>query len=387
MSQQGQQNATDQTASFFWYIVLLTVASILIWVFFKDKLIPPLFYLREAQLVLMQVVFKIWNFFGNYLPLHHVDLTPYNNMYHFMLDTSTDKITAEHVALINKKMGDFYRYPFGLVFLTLAAISAFRHRSARFVNSYTMKDLRKNEAENWPQIMPVVSKNLMKHALDKGAWAMSKLPIDFCKENNLLKVVMRDDKKCWGVVQGSTERVFVLQMGPLWQSVDRLPIHIKALFVIFMARIDDDKPTSLEMLSQISRSAGSGKLDFTSVNQLAAKYKKHKALRWVLARHAYVYTVMATLLEMARVEGVLASAEFVWLKPLDRRLWYVLNTVGRATPFVEVAGVYAHWLAEKKLQRALCTPVVNQAVKALDLAVGEILYVEEGEKWHVHNAA
>lgn len=387
MGPQGQQNATDQTASFFWYIVLITTAVILAWVFGKQYLVPPLFLLREAQLYVMEIVFKFWNFFAHYLALPEVNLKPYENMFKFMLDTSTDKVTSEHLAFISKTIGSFYRYPFALIFIALAAQSAFRHRSARFVNSYTMKELRKNEVENWPQITPVVSKDLMKHALDKGAWAMSKLPLDFCKENQLLKVVKRDDKKCWSIVRGSAERVFVLQMGPLWEGVDRLPIHIKALFGIFMARIDDDKSTSLEMLAQIAKSAGSGKLDFSHVNELANKYKSHKAIRWVVERHAYVYTVMATLLEMSRAEGVLASAEFVWLKPLDRRLWYVMNTIGRATPFVEVAGVYAHWLAEKKLQRGLCTPVVGEAVNALDLAVGEILYLEEGEKWHINNAA
>ncbi len=387
MSQQGQQNATDQTASFFWYIVLLTVACILAWVFGKQYLVPPLFYLREAQLYLLEIAFKIWNFFAHVLALPDVNLKPYNNMFHFMLYTSPDKVTSEQVGFINKTLGSFYRYPFCLILLTLAGVSAFRHRSARFVNSYSMKSLCSNEVENWPQISPVVSKDLLANKLDQGPWAMSKLPLDFCRENNLLKVVKRQEKQCWSITHGAAERVFVLQMGPLWESVDALPIHIKALVVIAISRINGEKEVSLDLLAQIAKSAGSGRLDFSNVNTLVEKYKKHKVFEWALARHAYVYTVMATLLEIARTEGVLASAEFVWLKPLDRRLWYVLNTVGRATPFVEVAGVYAHWLAEKKLQKALCTPVVNEAVKALDIAVGEILYVAEGEKWHINNAA
>lgn len=387
MSQGGQQNATDQTASFFWYITLLTIAFILAWVFGKQYLVPPLFYLREAQVYLMEVVFNSWNFFAHYLSLPEINVKPYQNLFNFMLNTAVDQITFQQVELISKFIGNFYRYPLGFILFVLAAICAFRHRSARFANTYTMKTLRKEEVENWPQITPVLSKDILKQDLDKGAWAMSKLPLDFCKENKLLKVVMRDGKKHWSILYGASERIFVLQMGPLWENFESLPIHIKALFVIFMARLKGNKQESLDLLAKIAQSAGSGKLDFSGINELGRKYKNDKLVQWLVKRHAYVYTVMATLLDMARTEGVLASAEFVWLKPLDRRLWYVLNAVGRATAFVEVAGAYAHWLAEKKLQRALCTPVVNEAVKALDLAVGDILYVAEGEKWQDHNAA
>ena len=57
--------------------------------------------------------------------------------------------------------------------------------------------------------------------------------------------------------------------------------------------------------------------------------------------------LIASLLEMARIDGVLASAEFLWLKPVDRRMWYMLNCVGRQTAVAEIAGLFAHWQAEK----------------------------------------
>ena len=73
----------------------------------------------------------------------------------------------------------------------------------------------------------------------------------------------------------------------------------------------------------------------------------------------------------------LASAEFLWLKPLDRKLWYFLNTVGRQTPVPEVAGVFAHWVAEIRIKRPLQVPVVDQAVKGLEIAIEDILFEPE----------
>ena len=83
---------------------------------------------------------------------------------------------------------------------------------------------------------------------------------------------------------------------------------------------------------------------------------------------------MAAMLEFARQDGVYATADFLWLKPLDRRLWYTLNTVGRATSFAEVAGIHAHFKTEKLFGRKIATPNVDSAVLALEVALDEVIY-------------
>ena len=105
--------------------------------------------------------------------------------------------------------------------------------------------------------------------------------------------------------------------------------------------------------------------------------------KWAGNRHAYVLTTMATLLQMARTDGVVATADFLWLKPVDRRLWYMLNSIGRQTVVPEISGPYAHWLAEKKIGRPLVAPMVKEAVTGLEAAVAEILYIAEGDEWQV----
>lgn len=387
MAQQTGQNAGDQTSSFFWYVVLLAIAFVLIWFFGKAYLIPPIFYIRNAEIYLLSGVLQGWNFLADYLHLPLANISKLNHMQDFMNVAEVKKVTLNQVEFISHVIGTYYRYPLAVLIAGLAYISLFRHRSARFINTYDMNSLKKAEASNWPEITPVVSLDLIKQKLNDGPWAMSKLPLDFCRENNLLRAVEVNEKMTWSIVHGAAERLFVLQMGPMWDDVSRLPIHMKALFVIFLSRVSRGKDISFDLLNQLARSSGDGRLDFTGVEDLVQKYKDHPAVKWAVSRHAYVYTVLATLLELARLEGVLATAEFVWLKPLDRRLWYVLNAVGRSTPVVEAAGVYAHWLAEKKLQRRLSTPVVAEAVDALDKAVGEILYMSEGESWRTNSVA
>jgi intracellular multiplication protein IcmP len=94
----------------------------------------------------------------------------------------------------------------------------------------------------------------------------------------------------------------------------------------------------------------------------------------IVAGHAYITTAMASLLNISREAGVLATSEFIWLKPLDRRMWFMLNSVGRPTAVAEISGAFAHWLAEKKLGIPLVIPMVDEAVTGLELALKDILY-------------
>jgi len=43
--------------------------------------------------------------------------------------------------------------------------------------------------------------------------------------------------------------------------------------------------------------------------------------------------------------------------------------------------VFAHWKAEKALGRAMTTPMVKEAVKALEASVEDILYVADDARW------
>lgn len=152
--------------------------------------------------------------------------------------------------------------------------------------------------------------------------------------------------------RGPTQQLFVLQLGSMWTGVEALPIHCKALLGAFAASANEDREGSTKLLKQINASAiEDGKLDFTGAEELLAKHISSKVVGKVLQRHAYVYTIFASMLELARTDGVFPSSDFLWLKPVDRRMWYMLNSVGRQTAVTEIAGAFAHWVAEKNWGR------------------------------------
>jgi intracellular multiplication protein IcmP len=69
---------------------------------------------------------------------------------------------------------------------------------------------------------------------------------------------------------------------------------------------------------------------------------------------------MYSLFDQAHLySGVLQSALFLWLKPKDRRLWYILNNVGRKVAWPEITGVFAHWQFEYTLMQTFDKELID----------------------------
>ena len=293
------------------------------------------------------------------------------------------EIFFNEVALLGQAVGDYLRFPFVLIIIILAFVIYFSNSTRVFKRVYDMGTLANLEQVNWPQITPVLKLKLNKQDIDKGPWAMAMTPMQFCKRYKLLDEYKAQPKE--GSLQkdrnrievalkrGKANKIFSMQLGAIWPGLDKVPPHIRALFAVFAARHAGDSKAAADLLAKISASSLK-KLDFSGVDALCKKHQDTKNTQRIMQSHGYILTVMASMLEAAREDGVQASADFLWLKPIDRKLWYMLNTVGRQTPFVEVAGPFAHWLAEKNLGRRILVPMVEEATNALELVLKEVVY-------------
>lgn len=91
-----------------------------------------------------------------------------------------------------------------------------------------------------------------------------------------------------------------------------------------------------------------------------------KQLAAAADRHAWLETAMVQMLSLSRKDrGVLAAAQFIWLKVEDRGLWYALVNTGGDAFMAESAGVMAHHKAETQLGLPLRRPAVYQAARAM----------------------
>lgn len=376
---QQSGNPSDNSTAMLWWVAIIFAALGVIWFVFKNAIIRFYLSIKLYEIDLLSPAITYIN------GLLHFAIPNFAQVRSMILyaQTNPTKIGFADLLSLGTVVGDWLRIPIMLIMFALAVLVYFSNATRVFRRRYTMQELAKSEKNNWPQILPVLNQDLLKTDIDKGPWAMALTPMQFSKRNRLLEELRPERRegmmrKDWDRIEvvlkrGEANKQFALQLGPLWQSVDKLPPHTRALFAVFAARVNSDTDSAMKLLRQLNLSAVT-KLDLTGVDALIAKHINTKLVQKIIQSHAYVLTVMASMLEGAREDGVQASADFLWLKPLDRRLWYTLNTVGRQTPFIEVAGIFAHWISEKEAGRKLTVPMVEEATNALEIALKEVVY-------------
>lgn len=348
----------------------------------------------------------VWYFCHDYIAFGIVKLkawesylfNPFTTRFHDLQQQATYITVADakqysisDLGNISGAVGAYTRFGVFAIMLLLAAKLYLGSNTLKYRNIYSIQRLITDEQKNWPSITSVVGISLDKVPLDESPWGMSLTPMLYAKKNKLLDIetvapnnerLSTDIRLIVTLRRAKAKQYFLMQLGSYWHGVEGLPLHAQALFAMFAAKNQGDKEAVTHLNRQIAASAidNSKHLNFQGLDALLAKYKNSKAVLAICQAHAFNYTVMAAMLEHARADGVYATADFLWLKPIDRRLWYTLNSVGRQTPFTEVAGILSHYASEKRFGRKILTPMVDAAVNALDVALSEVIYRPDVEE-------
>jgi intracellular multiplication protein IcmP len=361
--QQGQGGGSDSAMGPVWIMVLVFIVAFLVWKYAHPYIVSAVFSINIMEAKLVALVY---------------DPQALAEEINFMEKATPADVTWDQMNQVTESIGMYTRYPLGLILVALAVWLYKSNVTLRFKRTHSMNTLRSQEQHNWPAIMPVVKEDLVTANPDQGPWAMAMSPIEFARKHQLLKQndILLDNplpglEMTAAIRKGDAKRVFTLQIGPYFQDFNHAPEHVVALAGVFMARINRDKKSATAILETIDKTYVLGKPDFSKGREVVHKYQNTELVQEVLAGHAYLLTVMASLLASARDDGVVPSCDFLWLKVVDRRLWYMLNCVGRQTPYVEVSGPFAHWKAEKVMKRKCLVPMVDEATTALEIAVKE----------------
>lgn len=395
MSKGGQQQPSGQNSMDILYIsAFFVLLGIGLWYTQHGFIVRCVYNLKihEISIILKVLYFlsdSVVPFINHYsaeiMPNYNFQIQPFN--YNFLLELQSSMINVdyENVTISElwfkmQRVGWYFVYPsFIVCFIMIVYLNVFSLGS-KFNIAFNMESLREKDSKLWPFITPVVHTKLIETELDKEPYRMAQRPKEFAEKNKLLEYPKENGRVVMKVNTSKAFACFCMQMGPFWSGIDSLPPYAQALFAIFAAKAEKDGKSAEALLKQISFSAGKNqKLDFSGTRELLAKHVSHsKVIGRAISPHAYMYTVMASMLEAARQDGVIACAEFLWLKSLDSGLWFMLNSVGRQTPFAEVSGPFAHFRVEKRLRRPLRVPFVQEAVSALVEAIAEIKYNPDG---------
>lgn len=252
---------------------------------------------------------------------------------------------------------------------------------------YTLHTFSDEMGKIYPHVRLFRKLNLTAKPIDSGKYRMGDTEKQFAMQHKLLDRVGKD-----GSYKVNSERataVFREQVGKLWRNFSDLSKWEIAVLSVLMPRIaatdvemsDSDYKIALETTNRLitsywesadrtyNKATDMLDVDVTEGVAVIRKYYRSAKVAKYFKKHAYVYSILYAMLSDARSLGVLPADEFRWLRVVDRRLWLVMNNVGRNTAWTEIAGLYCHYLYESRKGRPIEKIEVNNAVKGLIEAI------------------
>lgn len=296
------------------------------------------------------------------------------------------------VMVAGKISGAFYGKAVGVLAIVLMFYSMFAFPATRFKNKFNLESMIFIQAKTWPVIWPFIKFNPAKQkSRSPGSRVPSELPIfaealypeEWMAYNRIRVVNGVPDRD-------QMRRALMSQLGDRFEGIDTLPEYIYCLLAAFALKGARKRDASDTLLGEIAKcwTEEKGFVPSPAVKSTAAKAlsdrKIVEPLLDVMGRHAYINTALLAVLSWARLQGgVLAPAQFVWLRGEDRNLWYPLNNMGRRSFHVEASGAMAHYQAEVSAGKAIVMPRLDAAVVAIAQYISEtrakIPEIEGGE--------
>lgn len=295
--------------------------------------------------------------------------------------------------------GSWIRWPYAAALAAMVYYSVmYMGRAERLKRKFNMDRLLENNAMNFPCLRPVVGRGkylLSQESYDRGLWKIARSPVQFALENGIMTYsngqpcpvgealengLGSQDKPAFGQCafdEARATEVFTAQLGKQFSNFESLSSVRKVIASAFILYAVGKKNECVSILDCMSSSYGEndGKWECPILED--TKFRKKVAAisnnwndfisRPAVSRHtAYEIPLLMSFLIEARKKGVLACSQFLWLRPMDRPLWYALNQCGGRVAWAESLAPWAHFQAEELTKSALSEANVKAAVSSLE---------------------
>lgn len=297
-----------------------------------------------------------------------------------------------------------FTVPF-IAYFIYVGLKQLKHPTVIARRRFKVDELMLVAARNNTGVLPIQKAGLQ--TSKDPRWAPRLDPYEFAV-NNMLFIVKQVARggRIKQLNEAKSNEIFLAQLGKThdfnpksWEPEEKVmfAIFCEAAFEMgknnsIGLRRTEGWTNSRKLRDSLNHSAHrkDSKADYSLANPLYKKWiglmHTHPTLKKLMEHHRYTKTLLFALMTETTddgffdgvTRGVLTTAEFLWLRPWNRTLFYVLNAVGRKTPCVESAAVWAQYWAERKaLDKGyiLQQPVVEYATEGLKrdlIEIGEL---------------
>ena len=371
MSDQNPDNLHDNAIAYFFIGIVLAGLIWLLWYFKHAEIRDMVRWIRYAEMWVLH-----WFVPQDFQVAFNGQNVSWHEGFSTTADWSKQQLTNQHLGLFTQMTMPLMRYAFAAVCAAGAIVAYTKGPKTHNRQNLGLEGLIKYQSQNFPSITPFIKFNPSKQPpRPPGTPVPAELPL-FAEALGPEEWIAYHSIP---VPDGTVDRkaaakAFQAQLIGRWKGVKALKPYQQVMFAAFCLKASRKRDQGDAMLGRLAtcwdHEAG---LDLKKDKSLLSE--AHKVLRTKkLAEktiteanhHAFVTTALLRALQYAREEGgVLAPAQFVWLRGHDRTLWYPMNNLGRQSYHMEALGAMSHFKAERLTRRPIPSPKVDHAVDTI----------------------
>jgi intracellular multiplication protein IcmP len=325
-------------------------------------------------------------------------ISKFTDRYNFadqeMTATDPSSVRLKDLYEIAQAVGMFFRIPATVIIVLLAAICSVRAAPTRFKRSFDLDWLIKELAQSFP----VISAFSQRHLKLIAPAQEPLLPADYAlTPAEWIERYASNGQGANGQTYFNEQKARTAlgsQLGERWKRAEDASPAGRLIFAAFALHLAERRDDAVEILGLASACVADTKQDGENGPLIALQISSDliaqvdgflrdekemsviKAARMIAGQHAFEATALMALLTAARIRaGVMAPAQFLWLKLVDRNLLYALHSLGydiegvgryiHPNPRIEALGARNHWAAERVVGRPILKPYLDEALGTL----------------------
>ena len=296
-------------------------------------------------------------------------------------------VQFDDLVRLYRNIGTEFLYPAMALVLALGALCFVRAGNARFARAFDLDRLMAEQARTSRSTAAFVRRGLKLAGIRAG----DPRPADPALHASdwIARYATRDRR----FNEASARRELVRQLGAEWRRRADAAPAVRCMLAVFALHGVQRREEAARLLGLLSEGlpvsgndGGEGPTaplafdpkTLAIVDRALAELGVAAWALEIMDAHHFTTPGLMSVLNAARLRsGILAPAQFAFLKLVDRRLWYALHALGfeadgplahpHPSQRVEAIGARAHWAAERAIGAPIPTPEFDAAIAAIRL--------------------
>jgi intracellular multiplication protein IcmP len=301
------------------------------------------------------------------------------------------RVQFDQLVRLYRNIGEALLYPAMALVLALAISCFLRAGNNHFTRTFDLEKLMAEQAIVSRSTAAFVGRGLKLSELRAGEPRPADAALDVDEW-----IARYATSETSGFDEAAARREFMRQLGGRWTGPAAASPAVRSMLAVFAlqgVRRRDETTALLGLLSEgLPRSKADGgagpeeplAFDRKTLALADRVLATEEVAAWaleVMRKHHFTTPGLMSVLNEARLRsGLMAPAQFAFLKLVDRRLWYALHALGfesdaliahpHPSMRVEAIGAGAHWAAERAVGVPIPTPEFDQAIAAIRTKAG-----------------